>query len=583
MVFRVRRIYDTTLPVNVAAIAEVQTILREQFSDLSEDEINSLPQKLHDPLKYGFRSTLLVAEDGRMHVKGFALLMYAPDLEFCLLDYLSVARAGTSRGIGSALYQRVREEARSLNSMGLFFECLPDEARLSRDPAIRRQNRARLRFYERHGARPIINTAYETPLNPGDDNPPFLVYDDLGRKGILRKVGARRIVRAILERKYGDLCPIEYIEKVVASFMDDPVQRRAPRYERTEPEIAIDKPLPQDKRIGLVVNDRHDIHHIRERGYVEAPIRIASLLRGLENTQLFKSLPVRHYSERNILAVHDPGYIRYFKRACSNLPPGKSIYPYVFPLRNRARPPKELSIRAGYYCIDTFTPLNGNAFLAARRAVDCTLTGAHALLRGDPLVYVLVRPPGHHAETKAFGGFCYFNNCAVAAQLLSRTGRVAILDIDYHHGNGQQQIFYRRADVLTLSIHGHPRFAYPYFSGFEDEKGEDEGYGFNVNLPLGEQVEGAEYSAALRSALLRIKKFDPYFLIVAIGFDTARGDPTGTWNLGASDFEDNGRQIGRLHRPTLVVQEGGYDNRNLGANARRFFTALWNGFFGTGS
>jgi acetoin utilization deacetylase AcuC-like enzyme len=235
-------------------------------------------------------------------------------------------------------------------------------------------------------------------------------------------------------------------------------------------------------------------------------------------------------------------------------------------------------VRAGYYCIDTFTPLNRNAYLAARRAVDCALTAAEELLRGRLLAYTLVRPPGHHAERRAFGGFCYFNSNAIAAQYLSRRGRVAILDIDYHHGNGQQEIFYGRADVLTVSIHGHPRFAYPYFSGFEDERGEGLGEGFNVNIPLPETLEPERYREALERALRVVRRFDPGFLVLALGLDTARGDPTGTWNLRARDFELNGRLVGALRLPTLVVQEGGYNTRSLGANARRFMAGLWAGF-----
>src|SRR5262249_44033026 len=157
------------------------------------------------------------------------------------------------------------------------------------------------------------------------------------------------------------------------------------------------------------------------------------------------------------------------------------------------RPPRDLAIRAGYYCIDTFTPLNRNAWPAARRAVDCTLTAAHALVTGTRLAYALVRPPGHHAEHSAFGGFCYLNNAAIAANYLAEHGRIAILDIDYHHGNGQQEIFYRRSDVLTVSIHGHPSFAYPYFTGFPSETGEGEGRRVNLNFALGEHLDGKEY------------------------------------------------------------------------------------------
>ncbi|TFG39266.1 MAG: histone deacetylase family protein, partial [Candidatus Aminicenantes bacterium] len=237
----------------------------------------------------------------------------------------------------------------------------------------------------------------------------------------------------------------------------------------------------------------------------------------------------------------------------------------------------------GYYCIDTFTPLDGNAFRAARRAVDCALTAAHAVLDGRRLAYALVRPPGHHAESRAFGGFCYFNNTAIAAAELAHHARVAILDLDYHHGNGQQEIFWERGDVLTLSIHGHPNFAYPYFSGFADERGAGDGLGANRNYPLEETVEGPRYREVLARALSRVEKHRTEILVVALGLDTGRKDPTGTWNLSAADFTANGRMVSALKLPTLVVQEGGYRVRSLGVNARSFFTGLWQGAFGPGA
>lgn len=572
--FRIRRVYDDITPANQDAIAEVLAILKEQFPLLSRRDLKKLPEQLRNPLKYQFRAILFVAEGAKGKIDGFALLFHAPSLNFCYLDYLSAAKQMTGGGIGGALYERVREEALDLETTGLFFECLPDNPNLSRDPVIRKQNIARLRFYERYGARPIVNTAYETPLRPGDDNPPYLVYDDLGQDIELSNSQAKEIIRAILERKYKGIAPKDYVEMVVDSVKDDPVRLRKPRYVR-KPSIPVPRITPIDKRIRLVINDRHGIHHVEERGYVESPVRIDAIMEELNKVDLFQRIPVRHYSEKNITAVHDSGFVEYISNVCSKLDEGTAIYPYVFPVRNRARPPKDLPIRAGYYCIDTFTPLTGNAYLAAKRAVDSSITAAKQLLQGYRLAYALIRPPGHHAEPSNFGGFCYFNSAAVAANILSKYGKVAMLDIDYHHGNGNQEIFYTRDDVLTISIHGHPSFAYPYFSGFRGEKGRGAGKGFNVNYPLPETIKNEKYHQTVAEALKRIRRFKPAFIVIPLGLDTAKEDPTGTWTLEADDFEAVGKAIGSLRRPTLVVQEGGYDTRFLGTNALHFFKGLW--------
>jgi acetoin utilization deacetylase AcuC-like enzyme/GNAT superfamily N-acetyltransferase len=576
--FRIRRIFDDILPVNREAVRQVQKILRAQFPLLRQSDIEKIPELLLNPLKFRLKSILYVAEKYKGRIEGFAFISHEPELKFCFLDYISTAKGVTGRGIGGALYERVREEALSLKVSGIFFECLPDDPKLCRDPEILKQNKARLKFYEKYGAFPIIGTAYETPLKPGEENPPYLVFDNLGQGHPLRRQEAQAAVRAILERRYGDLCPWEYVEMVVASFRDDPVRLREPRYLKKGQVLSL--PLSERyRKIALVVNDRHAIHHVRERGYVESPVRIRSILKELEITGLFESIPATEFSDKYLKAVHDPHYLEYFKRVCKNLEPEKSIYPYVFPIRNAARPPKELAVRAGYYCIDTFTPLNQNAYLAAKRSVDCALTAANLVLEGYRIAYALVRPPGHHAERRSFGGFCYFNNAAIAAHLLSDFGKVAILDIDYHHGNGQQVIFYERSDVLTLSLHGHPRFAYPYFSGFEDETGEGAGQGFNINYPLPEHLSADQYLQILQKALKKVNRFKPAYLVVCLGLDTAKGDPTGTWSLTAKDFERMGKSIGALKLPTLVIQEGGYRNRVIGINARNFFVGLWNGMF----
>lgn len=571
---RIRKITNPYHEANIRKIRAVKEILREQFQAISEEKITEFETQFVNPLSKKYQTAVFVAEDIHETVRAFAALLYMPDLQFCYLDYIAASPDSSSSGLGSALYERIREEAISLDAIGIFFECLPDDPALCRDPLTLVQNRKRLAFYERFGARPVTGTLYETPVKPEDDCPPYLVFDGLGLRQTVSRDELRGIVRAILERKYGDYADEEYNKMVINSITDDPVAIRPPQYTRRkllpEPATAIS----EKKKIWLAVNDRHTIHHVRERGYVESPVRVKSILRELDKSGLFRMGKIREYSEKHILDVHDSNYYNYFKRVSQSIPKGQSVYPYVFPLRYATRAPKDLSVRAGYYCFDTFTPLNQEAYLAARWGVNCVMSAADEMLAGTRYAYVLTRPPGHHTERSVFGGFCYFNNCAIAAHYLSRSSRVAILDIDYHHGNGQQQIFYSRSDVLTISIHGHPSFAYPYFSGFEEEKGEGDGIGFNHNFPLPEKATHEQYVKALSRALNIIKKYNPDYLIVALGLDPAKGDPTGTWSFTHSNFTTNGEMIGSLKLPTLVVQEGGYRNQSLGINARAFFTGF---------
>ncbi len=572
--FRIRRIFDDLLPLDRTMLRQIAEMLRQQFPAAPEEEFDTLTEKLRNPLRYRFRSIVLSAEmQGRL--RGAALVLHAPDERFCYLDYMAAVPGKTGGGVGGALYMRMREEARGLEVLGLFCEALPASPILCREAELLRQNAARLAFYERHGMRIIEGTDYATPISSKDTCPPLLLYDDLGRGRPLARSKAKRIVRAILERKYGQRCPPGYVDRVVNSFRHDPVRLSPPQYAKVSAEPASTNGMQPD--LALAVNDGHRLHHVHERGYVEAPARVESILARLEKSGMAQPLPLKHCPERLILDIHDKGLVDYMKRCCSLLEPGKAVYPYVFPVRNATRPPKELAVRAGYYCIDTFTPLHRQAYDVARRAVDAAFTAALALLHGYRMAYALVRPPGHHAERKVFGGFCYLNNAAVAANMLARHGKVALLDLDYHHGNGSQEIFYEREDVLTISIHAHPGIAYPYFSGFVDEKGQGKGLGLNRNYPLPEHVDNGQYRTVLRHALNRVQRFKPTFLVVALGLDTAKGDPTGTWSLGARDFEQNGRLVGGMCLPTLVVQEGGYRVPSLAANAGRFFRGLRDG------
>ncbi len=576
--FRVRCLVDDVLPLDQRAIAQVQEMLREQFPSASDSDVASLPERLHNPLKYRFRTLLFVADDQRGRVKGFAQLSIEPSVRLVFLDYIASGARLSGRGVGGALYERVRDEARSLGSLGVFFECGPDARAECETEAEYRQNVARLRFYAGFGARPIEGTEYTLPLSPGQIGMPLLVFDPVDGSKLPTRVQARAAVRTLLERKYASLCPPDYVDRVAKSFRDDPIVLRPLRKAKAL-SVPAQSNLPASTRsfettIALVVNVGHEIHHVRDRGYVEAPVRIDVILRELDKMGIFERLEPKSFADHHVTSVHDAGLVSFVKKCCAGVPEGDSVYPYVFPIRNAARPPKDLSMRAGYYCIDTFTPLNRNAYTAARNAVDCALTAAREVRHGRRIAYALVRPPGHHAERTVFGGFCYFNSTAIAAHALSADGRVAILDIDYHHGNGQQDIFYNRGDVLTVSIHGHPSFAYPYFSGFAEETGEGPGIGFNMNLPQPEKLDGKGYRRALVRALDRVAEFDPTFVVVALGLDPAKGDPTGSWFLGASDFEENGRLIGGLGRPTLVVQEGGYLTQTLGTNAASFFRGL---------
>ena len=560
--FRVRKITNPSLEANIHSIEQVKIIMRQQFPSARENLMDDISGMV-DPVKKS-QTSLVIVDDLSGNVRGFAVFRYMIDLRFCFLDYLAVSPGKPTSGVGGSLYERLREEAASLGSIGIFFESLPDDPELCRDKTFINQNKKRLAFYERYGAFPIINTSYEHKVRATDDCPPYLLYDDLGTKRPLSAKELKKIYRAILERQYPEYCPPEYVKMVVDSVKDDPVKLRKPRYSPGE-----DKNFNLSRRfsglkIQLYLNEKHEIHHVKEIGYVESPVRVKTIMKEICKLGFMQEASVDEYSEKLILEVHDRGYVSYFKNVCKGLKPGKSVYPYVFPIRNLSRPPKELSVRAGYYCIDTFTPLNINAYLAAKWGVNCALTAADSILSGKQIAYVLTRPPGHHAERFVFGGFCYFNNAAIAANYMSKYGKVAILDVDYHHGNGQQQIFYQRSDVLTLSIHGHPSFAYPYFSGFKEEKGEGNGIGYNFNFPLKEELTGQEYRKTLQRAVSIVRKFKPDYLIVALGLDTAKGDPTGTWSLQAKDFSLNGQIIAELKLPTIFVQEGGYNNRVLG-------------------
>ncbi len=576
MSFRIRGVFDDFLPVNRKAIDQILKITESQIADMTEESLERIRSLFVNPVINKMRHYFFVAENNRGEILGFAQMSYAIDLKFCFLDLLANNSNKSSGGIGGALYKRARDEAIHLKATGLFIECMSDDPAAFRDKSILKQSRSRLKFYERLGAKPIINQGFENHTRSHYGNPYFLLFDNLGIKTELSLHESKKIYCAVLERKHNKDSGDNGIKNFLLSMKDDPLIIRPAKYSKEESNHYYFN-VPTDRKIPLLYNQGHQIHHIKDKGYVESPVRIESILKVIGKSELFIRNKTKHFPERYITAVHDKDFVKYFKTASASVPAGMSLYPDTFPIRKKAKPPKKLVSRAGYYCIDIYSPVNRNSYLAARGAVDCTLTGAELILNGAPIVYALVRPPGHHAEKNSFGGFCYFNNAAIAAHQLSQFGRIAILDLDYHHGNGQQDIFYKRSDVLTVSIHADTDYEYPYFSGFSDEKGEDSGEGYNINLPLPLKTDGIRYKHALEKSIKAIKKFSPDFLIIALGLDTAKGDPSGKWNLEKENFYNNGRLIGLLNLRTLVVQEGGYDSRVLGINAMSFFQGLYEG------
>ena len=306
----------------------------------------------------------------------------------------------------------------------------------------------------------------------------------------------------------------------------------------------------------------------RMQPYSEAPARAEVIVAALRRAGYDCICGPRDGSLEILASVHDPAYLSYLERiypawrAAGR--PAAGVVPTSFAGRGLGALPAALLGQPGYYCFDAQTPVVGGTLAAARGAARCALTGAELLLEGHPAAYALCRPPGHHAGRALYGGYCYLNNAAVAAARLGRENRVAILDIDYHHGNGTQDIFYDSDQVFFVSLHADPDRAYPWFSGYPDERGAGPGRGCNRNYPLPLDAGEARYLEVLDQALREVARFDPSFLVVSAGVDTCRGDPLGGFDLSPEIFARIGERIRGAGLPALLVQEGGYDLRQIG-------------------
>lgn len=306
----------------------------------------------------------------------------------------------------------------------------------------------------------------------------------------------------------------------------------------------------------------------------EQPERAERLLEGARAAGCTIVRPQAH-GLGPIAAVHTPEYLQFLEHIYARWQriegASKEVIPNIHPIARNGSYPASAVGQAGYHMADTSCPISQETWESACWSAWSAVDAADAVLAGDRAAYALCRPPGHHAFADVAGGFCFINNSAVAAQrLLSQTDRVAILDVDLHHGNGTQGIFYARSDVLTVSIHADPVRFYPFFWGHADERGEGPGLGYNLNLPLPRKTGDDGFLQATEAALKRISAYAPDVLVIALGLDAFEGDPFGGLSVSTSGFGRIAETIRTLGLPTVVVQEGGYLCDKLGSNLTAF-------------
>ena len=311
--------------------------------------------------------------------------------------------------------------------------------------------------------------------------------------------------------------------------------------------------------------------------YMENPDRMDRILNALRQTDWAEIVEPGDFGLDPIRAVHEKDYVD-FLASCwaewlaSEAEDKSTLLPATFALRRHPQKPTSLLGRAGYYMMDLSACIVEGTYSAALASANCALSAAEAVAQGERAAFALCRPPGHHAGKDYAGGYCFINNASVAANWLSARGNVAVLDVDYHCGNGTQDIFYDRSDVLTISIHADPDFEYPYYAGYAHETGSGAGLGFHKNFPLEKGTDDTRYLSALEEALALIRRFAPKHVVVSAGMDIYAADPLGKIKVSTEGIGEIGKRISALNLPTVIIMEGGYNNEVLGRNIVKFLS-----------
>jgi acetoin utilization deacetylase AcuC-like enzyme len=344
----------------------------------------------------------------------------------------------------------------------------------------------------------------------------------------------------------------------------------------------------------IVYTDRHKLHNtdqVEVEGHPfvteEVPARAEIILQAVQSAQLGPVTAPTDHGLEPLLAVHDADYVSFlqsvYAQKAAFYEEAAPVFTWTFATRYTGRKPKTFLGLLGYYAFGWGTPILKGTWEAAYWSAQCALSAADWLRVGERAAYALCRPPGHHAAADLYGGFCYLNNAAIAARYLQAdSNRVAVLDIDYHHGNGTQAIFYADPAVLYCSLHADPDYDYPFYWGAADECGAGAGEGYNYNWPLPLGTGDASYLAALANAIAVICEFSPDYLVVSAGLDIVAGDEVGGFSVTSAGLQEIGAQIAALNLPTVIVQEGGYLLERLGENAIAFLGPFGDAKGGTG-